>query len=93
MHEWLTDGNAEEQLMRLLGDFHIGKQTAWSLRRHAENFHIGLLGDFPAPLANAMGIHLLKNGKAAWEFVREAGPRIAIAPLGGELRYQCEPAT
>ena len=88
MKEWLIDGNADTQLLRLLNDFHIGKQTAWSIRRHIERFHVGLLARFATSLPDTLGVQRFADLKDAWDFVRRAGPNVAIAPFGGELRYE-----
>lgn len=87
MGVWLRDGNARTQLHRLLDRFHIGQQTAWSLRRHLERYELAWVGNLPPDLADDLQIPVLADAEEAWNFVCKGGPHVAIAPQGGALRY------
>lgn len=88
---WVTSGSADEQLERLLASFHIGRQTAWSLRSLLERFEVGMLTDLSREEVARMGATVLRCVDEAWSFVRSAGPRVAVAPAGAAYVYRVQP--
>lgn len=85
---WLTDGSADDQLERLLARFHIGRQTAWSLRSLLDRFEVGLLSELPDDEVRAMGAVPLRHVEDALVFARAGGPRFGVAPDGAAFCYR-----
>lgn len=86
MHEWMTTSTPERQLQKLLDDFVIGEQTAWSLRALLARFDVGLVSSREDDEVRALGMTPLSPSDAE-RFVRGGGGRLALAPRGAAYRY------
>ena len=86
MREWLTTGTPASQLAKLLEDFVIGEQTAWSLRTLLARFEVGLVSTLDDDLVRALGMTPLAPPDVD-AFVTSAGPRLAVAPHGAAYLY------
>lgn len=83
---WVAEGDAASQHRRLVENFNIGRQTAWSLRRLLDEHDVGILSALPAEDVRTLGATPLADAAAAEAFM-SACDVVGVAPRGAQLLY------
>jgi nickel-dependent lactate racemase len=83
---WCSDGGADAQLRRLLDDFHIGRQTAWSLRSLLDRFEVALTSSFDDERVRELGASPLDSDELS-DFLAPCA-RVGVAPHGAARIYE-----
>ena len=77
---WVTLGDSDKIADRLAGEYVVGGQTAWSLRRKTERFEVSMLTDLDRDVVSGLGIERVDDLTKA-----TAGKSGYIMPFGASF--------